>query len=1415
MHPESIMRTAMSLLLVALLSSTVAADERLKVLFLGDRGHHRPIDRAADIVAPLAKAGIDMAYTEDLSDLNSANLNRYDALIIYANHTRITPEQEKALLDYVESGKGFVPLHCASYCFLNSPKYISLVGAQFQRHDAISEFQPKIIDSKHEAMKGVEEFSAFDEPYVHHRLGDDIKLLMVRETRGGQKEPWTWVRKQGKGRVFYTASGHDERVWRHTGFQKLVIQGIRWACGKPDHQYELPEFKRVPAELPNYRAGTGKLINDMQVPLSPADSMKCISVPGGFKVELFASEPDIVKPICIAWDDRGRAFVAETVDYPNNLQAEGKGHDRILICEATKGGKADKFTVFADKLSIPTGMVYVPGHGLIVSQAPHMLLLKDTDGDDKADVRKVLFSGFGTGDTHAGPSNLRLGFDGWIYATCGYSGFRGTVGGKLHQFGQGLFRFKPDGSALEFLGSSSNNTWGLGMDEAGEIVYSTANGEHSSHLAIPNRYFESVRGWLGKGTEVMADHRRIHPLTAIRQVDHFGGFTAAAGHAVYTARQFPSSYWNRIAFVAEPTGHLVHMVRLERDRSSLVTTDRFNLFASLDEWCAPIMAEVGPDGAVWVLDWYNIVVQHNPTPPGFRTGKGNAYETPLRDKKHGRIYRIVNTAAPLSKTYDLKKEPVEGIKSDNQFWRMQAQWTLAAQNKKEMAADLIKIIQKHLGDATGESPQVVHALYALAKGPSDKPTGAILDAAFDHYAPGVRRAVLRVYERDDEGATNIRQRHLLYDRDLVVRRDAFLALSEMPPRKENGSSIEEAMRFSASEKERWLESAAIIAAARHSDGFMLAALNGKGEPVIVRAMRIVAEHHARGGNAESLPSLLRALEKAPASMAGAFLSGLAAGWPASKTPELDAATRKALVAVLPKLEDSGKLALLSLGRRWGLEKDLAQATVALRAGLREKVVSDKTDVRQRVESARELVQLGLDAETLDALLDLLGFRAGPALVSGLLDALGQSSLPEVGPALIARWEKLTPGARSQAIEVLMRRPIWTTNLLDALEKNTINPGDLNATQAQNLGSHPDRKLAERAKTILEKGGRLANADRQKVLDQLLHVTKKTGNAERGREVFKKTCAKCHKHGDIGEKIGPELTGFAVHPKDKILTEIIDPNRSVEGNYRLYTVTTDAGRIYNGLLASESATAIELVDVEAKRHTILRQDIESMVATNKSLMPDGLEKEVKEEEFVDLLEFLTARGKFFSLPLEKVATVVTTKGMFYRTEDNLERLVFPDWTPKTAFGVPFVLVDPKVDRVKNAIMLYSPNGPFAPNMPKSIKLPCNAPAKSIHFLSGVSGWGFPLGTKGNVSMIVRLHYADGKTEDHPLKNGEHFADYIRRVDVPGSQFAFMLRGQQIRYLSVTPGRQQVIKEIELVKGPDATAPVVMAVTVEQP
>jgi putative membrane-bound dehydrogenase-like protein len=1407
-------------------SRAEAAAERIKALWLGDKGHHQPAARLGEILPALTKAGIDVAYTDDMADINIQHLSSYDILIIYANQERISPEQEEALLRFVEGGKGLVVLHCGSYCFLNSPRYVALVGGQFQKHET-GTFTARIDRPDHPALAGVEPFEAFDETYVHTKLSDDREVLMHRD-EGGRAEPWTWVRTQGKGRVYYTASGHDERVFSHPGFHKLVIAGVRWAANRPG-AIELPalSYKDAGADIPNYvrsrRWGEqGKPHRQMQVPLAPADSQKHLSFPGRLASEPFAAEPEIVKPICISWDDRGRLFVAESVDYPNDKQPDGQGHDRIKICEDTDGDEAaDKYTVFAEKLSIPTSMIHVPG-GVVVAHAPDVLFLADTDGDDRADVRKVLFSGFHTDDTHAGPSNFRLGFDGWIYATVGYAGFEGEVGGQRHQFRQNLFRFKPDGSKLEVLTSTSNNTWGLGLTETNEIVYSTANGEHSSYLGQPNSSFESVRGWLGRGNARMADHDNMHPATSIRQVDWFGGFTAAAGHAVYTARQFPPIYWDRAAFVCEPTGHLVHLCQLERQGSHLVSRDRFNLLSSTDEWTAPIIAEVGPDGAVWVVDWYNYIVQHNPTPLGFQTGKGNAYMTPLRDKSHGRVYRVVNTEAPLGNVLDLTAmapaQLVNVLKNDNMIWRLKAQWNLVAKADASVQPALLALVKDSPVDATGQSPAALHALWTLwGLGALERPgeeTSRALAGALQHPASGVRRAAVDVMPKDEQAAGKILSAGLLADPDPVVRREALRALAGCPANDLAGAAIARMLASPENARDRWIPLAATTAGARHDLGFLVEALGlGDVPEAAVTAIRRVAEHKARGGDDAGLPRILAALQGASAPVGEAVLAGMAAGWPADRQPALDQATVDRFVARMDALEPAGQQALALLAQRWGFGERVEPVLARLRESLAAEAGDESRPDRDRIASARRLAQLNPDRRALEALLGLIGPKASPALSSGLLDAAAQSGSPELGEVLLASWDRFTPDVRRQTIETLLRRPEWTRNLVDALEAGTLATSDLAIDQGQRLMAHPETDLAARAKAVFERGGRLPSADREAVLAELLPLCEQTGDATRGKEVFVKNCAKCHKHGNEGEAIGPDLTGFAVHPKSKILTEVIDPNRSVEGNFRQYTVATSDGQVVSGLLASETRTAIELVDSEAKRHVVLRNEIDEMIASPKSLMPEGFEKQINAVELADLLEFMTAKGKYVPLPIDKAATVVSTQGMFYTRDAEAERLIFPDWSAKTAFDVPFQLVDPRDDRVPNVIVLNSQSGPLTADLPKSVKIPCNTPAKAIHLLSGVSGWGFPYAPAGTVSMIVRLHYADGQTEDIPLKNGEHFADYIRRVDVPGSEFAFNLRGRQMRYLSVTPKREAAIESIELVKGDDATAPIVMAVTVE--
>lgn len=537
------------------------------------------------------------------------------------------------------------------------------------------------------------------------------------------------------------------------------------------------------------------------------------------------------------------------------------------------------------------------------------------------------------------------------------------------------------------------------------------------------------------------------------------------------------------------------------------------------------------------------------------------------------------------------------------------------------------------------------------------------------------------------------------------------------------------------------------------------------------------------------------------------------GWPADKPPTLDNRLEQDLERVLNRLAPEQRGVLIKMTSAWGSKKFEKYAAEAARSLITE-IKNESLPTAKRLAAARELVGYrNSDQETVQTLLDLVTPATPPDIAVGLLEAVRVSESAEAGALILERLPAFTPTLRATGLSVLLTRPEWTRAFLEKAAKGQVQLTELSLDQRQALAQHPNRAIRTRTQELLRRGDALPSPDRQKVLEEFVEITKVQGDPAAGKVVFTNTCAKCHVYSGEGTRIGPDLTGMAVHPKDHLLTDILDPSRSVEANFRAYTVTTKQGRVLVGLLASESRTAIELFDAEGKKQSILRADIDEMAATTKSLMPDGFEKQLNRKQLTDLLEFLTQRGKYLPLPLDKVATAVSTRGMFNDEEARAERLAFDDWAPKAFRGVPFHFVDPQGERRPNVVLLYGPEGNIPPKMPKSVALSYDAPAKAIHLLSGVSGWGYPYREKGSITMIVRLHYEDGKTEDHPLTNGVHFADYIRRVDVPGSEFAFGLRGKQIRYLAIEPRRAAKITKIEFIKGPDSTAPVIMAITVE--
>lgn len=802
---------------------------RVEILVLGHESeHHNSEKLMMYLETPLFQKGINLTYTTDLNDLNSETLNNYDGLMIYANHDTISSEQESALKSYIEGGKALIPIHSASFCFQNSPWYIETVGGQFSNHGT-GDFTAKIVDAAHPVMQGISEFETWDETYVHSQLNPDMHVLMERVDEKG-KEPYTWVREQGKGRVFYTAYGHDEKTWEKEQFQNLVANGILWAVGdqvnKQLAEYNIPTPTFEDAVIPNYEKKDPA--PRFQHPLSPEESMKLIQVPVGFELELFASEPMIINPMAMAWDERGRLFVFETTDYPNEIRKEG-GDDKIKILEDTDGdGKADKMTIFAEGLNIPTSMTMING-GVLISMAPDFIFLKDTDGDDKADVRETIITGWGKSDTHAGPSNLKYGFDNKVWGVLGYSGFNGEVSGVQHNFSQGVYRFNPDGSDLEYLGHTSNNTWGLGFTEDFETFISTANGQHSVYFSMENKYLKRplYQGSANTVHGIDSHYDMPHITPFLRQVDWHGSYTAAAGHNFYTARSFPESYWNKIAFVAEPTGRVLHKAQINQEGSGYKEKNAFNILASSDEWFAPVHAEVGPDGSLWVADWYNFIIQHNPTPRGFDNGDGNAYINPMRDREHGRIYRLTYKGGEPTKKYNLKDaesdELLAALDSKNMFWRLTAQRLIVETKNMDVLDGLYDIIANKKVDEIGLNGAAVNALWALhGLGVLDGNNAVAqkaVEGALTHPSAAVRKNALRVLPRNSTAAKAILDANLINDADLHTRKYAFLALADMPFSDEVAQKLLAASENEENQKDPYLPQAIFAAVLSHPTAF--------------------------------------------------------------------------------------------------------------------------------------------------------------------------------------------------------------------------------------------------------------------------------------------------------------------------------------------------------------------------------------------------------------------------------------------------------------------------------------------------------------------------------------------------------------------------------------------------------------------
>ena len=555
----------------------------------------------------------------------------------------------------------------------------------------------------------------------------------------------------------------------------------------------------------------------LQQPLTPEQTLTRLIAPEGFDVRVFAAEPDIVNPIALAWDERGRLWVVESTNYPHDHVGEETGNDRITICEDTDGdGRADRFIRFAENQPLSTALAVVKG-GALVGQAPHIVYMEDTDGDDRFDKKTIVVeNAFGTFDTHAVMSNLKYGIDNHIWGAVGYSGMYRPGHAPTPEeriLSRGVFRFSRDGALLEPVGQFNNNTWGLGIGEDNTIFGSTANNNHAVVVGIPMRY----------GTEANVANVQSHYLIMhssekpLQQVDFRDGYTAAAGAFPYAGRRYPQAYWGAL-MLAEPTGHLVHAAYMEphgaiyREKQGVID----NLLASSDDWVAPVFADLGPDENVWVADWYNPVIQHNPDRRGMHNqiwnaneGPGNAHLNPLRDRQHGRVYVVDYTGNETDNPASLDASDTDGLlralQSSNQFWRLTAQRLIVENQVVSLAPQLTALVQDQSVDETGFNGGAVHALWTLhGLGRIDEVL-EVVKGALNHPSAAVRKAAIQVLPKTAETGEALMAANAFTDPNLNTRLSAVLGIIDLGDAA--SASVKAATQAARNGGDAWLEAA--------------------------------------------------------------------------------------------------------------------------------------------------------------------------------------------------------------------------------------------------------------------------------------------------------------------------------------------------------------------------------------------------------------------------------------------------------------------------------------------------------------------------------------------------------------------------------------------------------------------------------
>ncbi|MHA3771245.1 PVC-type heme-binding CxxCH protein [Verrucomicrobiota bacterium sgz303538] len=921
-------------------------------------------------------------------------------------------------------------------------------------------------------------------------------------------------------------------------------------------------------------------------PLTPEQALQSFETPNDLTVELVAAEPLTASPCAMAFDERGRLFVAENRGYPRG-SGEGKPAAGVIaMLEDTDGdGRMDKRTVFADQLEFPNGVIPWKG-GLIVTSSPDLIYFRDTDGDGRADERRVLLTGFDTTkSTQLRVNGPTLGLDGWIWLASGLSG--GKVMNLEHpEFGsldlKSDLRFDPESGRFEAVDGRSQ--YGHSFDDFGRR-FICMNRIQVQHVVMsanalrrnPNLAFSDtvqncpdlVPNPLLRGGSGAA---RIFPISSnITTADsHAGTFSAACAVTIWRGGALPESYVG-CAFSCDPTGNLVHVDRLEPRGATFAATSLLKereFLASRDDWFRPVFVTSGPDGALYVCDMYRKVIEH----PDYLPEEVRKHTDFEAGKDLGRIWRVSRKGTHAQRaTFEGGESPQElftKLASDN-GWERQTAFRLLT----GLAAYWGTPVSARAFRAAVNPAQTVAILAWLHQNRMlDKAT---LSAALRHSDAGVREFALRI------APANIDITKLAQDEDARVRFQCALALGEVHGDERARALAEIARRDSG---DRWTRAAILSSSSGVEESVLQILLQNNPAPgltIVHDLTQTLGKRVPSDRRTATLEQLLTSAASASKEVAIAAAAGFADSPGALPKP----ATIQLLDETVTEAARLASGAGSPQARMFAI--DLLGFTSFEVAGHALITALDSADPQVQTGAVRSLARLQ-DRQSVEALLD-----------------------PK-------RWNQLPPAVREAVLTAVLSRPRLIPVLLDSLENHLLPTNAIDSLRRQQLQKHADRGIRERATKLLAQP---ASGDRQKAFESAKAALALAPHPANGREVFRKLCATCHRIEREGVAVGPDLFDIRNQPKESILLHIVVPEHEIAPGFSAYVLEMKDGRTLAGIISSETPESITLRQPGGQEETISRTSISALTSSPLSLMPQGLERVMSNQEMSDLIAYL--------------------------------------------------------------------------------------------------------------------------------------------------------------------------------------------------